>query len=105
MIKPIWIGPRVGVMHDGVGVDQDLGPGLYIVAVDLTVGAACAAKEGPRSVQPKSLLHDGLQVGQIRDVRFVDQPRGPHHRVNLPTQLRQDCRVVEELHHGRLHRC
>ncbi|CAA6661880.1 unnamed protein product [Spirodela intermedia] len=97
--------PVVGVIGEEPGVDQDLALGGDVVAGELGVMEVHVGnEEGDGHAKAESLLDDGLQVGELRHVRFRHLDTGTEHGIDLAAQLLLDLWVVHQLRYAPLDR-
>uniref|UniRef100_K3Z5X7 Uncharacterized protein n=1 Tax=Setaria italica TaxID=4555 RepID=K3Z5X7_SETIT len=99
------VGPRRRVAPHGPHVHQQARAGGDVVAADHRVlPGVVRDEERAHRVQPHRLLHDGLDVGEVRQVPFGDPAGASHHAVELLGGGRRGVRVAQELQYGPLHR-
>uniref|UniRef100_A0A0A9CID3 Uncharacterized protein n=1 Tax=Arundo donax TaxID=35708 RepID=A0A0A9CID3_ARUDO len=97
--------PDLGIARHRPDVDDDVGALGDVVAGELDAGAGLVWEhQRRRRGQPERLLDDGLQVGQVLEVRLQQDPVPADDAVQLLLQLLLHPGVPHQLRHRPLHR-
>nr|ACN29026.1 unknown [Zea mays] len=97
------VAPHGGVAADGPDVDEhERAPRDVVAARGRVLAAQPRRQQRRHRVQAEGLLHDGLQVRQVRDVLLGDQAAVADDAVQLLGDLGEDLGLPQELRHGPL---